>query len=73
MDRSEVREVGTPWPDYPNSRLILGCSCPKKVNLASSRVGVPNLRDLTPDDLRWSCCNNNRNEVHNKYNVLESS
>ena len=36
----------------------------------SSKVGVPNLQD---DDLRWSWCNNSRNEVHNKSNVLESS
>ena len=35
--------------------------------------GVPSLRDLMPDDLRWSWCNNNRNKVHNKCNVLESS
>ena len=26
-----------------------------------SRRGVPNLRDLIPDDLRWTCCNHNRN------------
>ena len=26
-----------------------------------------------PDKLRWSWCNNNRNKVHNKCNVLESS
>ena len=36
----------------------------------SSKVSVPNLQD---DALRWSWCNNNRNEVHNKSNVLESS
>ena len=33
---------------------------------------VPNLQDLMPDDLRWSQCNN-RNKVHNKCNVFESS
>ena len=38
-----------------------------------SKAGVPNLRGLMPDDLRWSQCNNNTNKVHNKYNVLESS
>ena len=38
-----------------------------------SRVGVPNLQDLMPDDLRWSWWNNNRNTVHNKYNAFESS
>ena len=32
--------------------------------------GVPSLWDL---GLRWSCCNNNRNKMHNKYNALESS
>ena len=26
-----------------------------------------------PDDLRWSWYNNNRNKVHNKFNMLESS
>ena len=37
-----------------------------------SKEGVPNLWDLMPDDLRWSRCNNNRNKVQNKCNVLES-
>jgi len=36
-------------------------------------LGVPNLRDLMPDDLRWSWCNNNRSKVHKKFSVLESS
>ena len=31
-----------------------------------SKAGIPNLRDLMPDDLRWSWYNNNRNKVHNK-------
>ena len=35
--------------------------------------GVPNFLELMPDDLRWSLCNNNRNEVHNKCKALESS
>ena len=35
--------------------------------------GVPNLWDLMPDDLRWSWCNSNRNKVHDKCDVLESS
>ena len=35
--------------------------------------GVPNLRDIKPDDLRWSCYNNNRNKVPNKCTALESS
>ena len=37
------------------------------------RAGVPNLRDLMPDELRWNWCNNNRNKVDIKYNALESS
>ena len=35
------------------------------------KAGVPNLWDPMPDDLRWNCCSNNRNEAHNKCNVLE--
>ena len=35
--------------------------------------GVPNVLELMPDDLRWSCYNNHKNKVHNKCNVLESS
>ena len=34
--------------------------------------GVPNLKDLMPDYLRWSWCNNKRNKVHDKHNELES-
>ena len=34
---------------------------------------VPSISDLVPNDLRWSWCSNNRNEVHNKYNVSKSS
>lgn len=37
------------------------------------RQEIKQLWDLTPDDLRWSWCNNNRNKLHNKCNVLESS
>ena len=37
------------------------------------KVGVSNLWDLMPEDLRWSWCNNNRNKEHNKCNRLESS
>ena len=36
-------------------------------------AGVPSLRALMPDNLKWSWCNNNRNRVHNKWNVLKSS
>ena len=35
-------------------------------------AGVPNLQDLMPDNPRWGWCNN-RNKVHSKCNVLESS
>ena len=34
---------------------------------------VPKLWCLTPDDLRWSWCNNTRDKVQNKCNALESS
>ena len=37
------------------------------------RSGVPNLQDLKPDDLRQSQSHNNRSEVRNKCNALESS
>ena len=37
------------------------------------RVGVPNLWDLMPDDLRWIWYNTNRNKVHNKCKALEPS
>jgi len=39
----------------------------------SVRPGVPSLWDLMPVDLRWSWYSNNRNKVHSKCNVLESS
>lgn len=35
-------------------------------------AGVPNLKDLMPDNPRWGCCNN-RNKVHSKCYVLKSS
>ena len=38
-----------------------------------SSLGIPKLWILMPDDLKWSWCHNNRNEMHNKCNVLESS
>ena len=41
--------------------------------LHPSTAGVPNLQDLTPDDLRQSRCNNSRNKVPSKCNALESS
>ena len=49
-----------PW-DFPGKNTELGCQ------------GVPSLQDLMPNDPRWSWCNNNRNELHYKCNVLESS
>ena len=40
----------------------------------SPKAGVLNLlRDLMPDDRKWSWCNNNGEKVHNKCKVLESS
>ena len=39
----------------------------------NSRLEVPSLRDLMPDDLRRRWCNNDRKKVHNKCNALESS
>ena len=36
------------------------------------KAEVPNLWDLMSDDLSRSWCNNNKNKVHNKCNVLES-
>ena len=36
---------------------------------AGPRPGSPKLWDLTPDDLRWSSCNNHGNKVHNKCNA----
>ena len=37
------------------------------------RSEVPSLQNLMLDDLRWSWCNNNINEVYNRCNLLESS
>ena len=42
-----------------------------QVSVAQS--GVLHFWDLMPDDLRLSWCNDNRNQVHNKCNVVESS
>ena len=38
-----------------------------------SKAGIPNLQDLMPDDLKWRWCNNNRDKVHSKGNLFESS
>ena len=43
------------------------------LRLPLSTSVVPNFWDLMPNDLRWSWYNNNRNKVHNKCNVFESS
>ena len=43
-----------------------------KYGLSTHSV-VPNLWDPMPEDVGWSWCNNTRNQVHNKYNALESS
>ena len=40
---------------------------------SSIQPGVPNLWCLMLADLSWSWCNKNRNKVHNKCSVLESS
>ena len=52
-------------------------NCYKWINILCKnslcKPGVPNLPDLTADDLRWSWCNNNRNKVHKECNSLESS
>ena len=59
------------------SSQTLGLSSPLPYRLATPslvpQAGVPNLWDLMPDDLRWSWRNNNRNKVHNKRIMLESS
>ena len=38
-----------------------------------AKSGVPKLQYLMPDDLKRNSYNNNRNKVHNKCSVLESS
>ena len=45
----------------------------KKAVTSDYFAGVLNLQDLISDDLRYTWCNNNRNKMHNKCNVLESS
>ena len=47
---------------HPSKQLAVGGFCKR---------GVPNLWNIMADDLRWSWYNN-RNKVHNKYNVLDS-
>ena len=56
------------WIWHPSTHLPLSC-----ITFFFSRARVPNLWDLMPDDLRWSSRDNNRNNMHNKYNALESS
>lgn len=41
--------------------------------VTSHYTGVPDLRDLMPDDLRWGCCANNREKVHKKCDAFKSS
>ena len=36
-------------------------------------TALANLQGLMPDDLRWSWCNNFRNNIHNESNTVESS
>ena len=56
-----------------HSHFELASSMRFEISYFGFVAGVPNLWDLTPDDLRWSSCNNNRNKGHNKCNALESS
>ena len=44
----------------------------QKTLIDSFRTGVPPPLRLMLDDLRSSWCNNNRNKVHNKCNMLKS-
>ena len=63
------------WWNQPCQHLDLGLlvSGTVRKQILLFKAGVPRLQDLTPDDLRWNWCNNNRNKVHNERNVLESS
>ena len=56
-----------------SSRTCFSSHFLSSIFLTGPSPEVPNLQDLTPSDLRWSWCNNNRNKGHNKCNVLESS
>ena len=62
-----------PFKKYANTNMM--CEKLSNVSLLSlaSRAGVSKLWDLMPDDLRWNWCNHNRDNMHNKCNVLESS
>ena len=56
---------------YTYSRFTLWTN--QMIQSKRIRAGVPSVQDLMPHDLRWSWFNNNRNKVHDKCNVLESS
>ena len=56
-----------------SSRTCFSSLFLSSIFLTGSFPEVPNLQDLTPGDLRWSWCNNNRNKGHSKCNVLELS
>ena len=62
-----------PGASHLNCWWNMGSSLTLDLQSQSFRAGVLNLWDLMPDDLRWSWYNNNRNKVHNEYNVLEAS
>ena len=49
------------------------CWLQENVRVKNSRIGVPKLRDLMPDDLRRRWCDNDRKKVHNKCNAVEPS
>ena len=53
--------------------LTSGEGCPVSDDQVILNARFSNLRDLMPEDLRWSWSNSNRNKVHNKCDVLESS
>ena len=55
-----------------NLNLSVSTSKVFSLNCWQSTAGTPYFWDLMPDHLRWSWCYN-RNEVHNKCSMLESS
>ena len=63
------------WRNQPCQHLDLGLlvSGTVRKQILLFKAGVPRLQDLTPNDLRWKWCNNNRNKVPNECNVLASS
>ena len=60
------------WPSKRGLHHEGPCLSQKQDEISSCRSGVPSLRDLMPKDMRKSWCDNHRNNMHNKWNVLES-